>query len=117
MIVEPFPATGARHMLGRGIHPVWSHDGREIMFQPAGGRWAVQSITTQPSFAFGSPVPFSRGGAVTVGPPGRRNQDIMPDGRFLGVIDGGQTIPAGFPRIHVVLNWFEELKAKVPSKK
>jgi hypothetical protein len=41
----------------------------------------------------------------------------MPDGRFLAVMDGGQTIPAGFPRIHVVVNWFEELKTKAPSRK
>ena len=117
MIVEPFPGTGAKYMLAGGIHPVWSHNGREIMSQPSGGRWAVQAITTQPTFVFGPLMPLSRGGAVTFGPEGRRNQDIMADGRFLGVIDGGQSIAAGFPQIQVVLNWFEELKAKVPSKK
>ncbi len=116
MFVEPFPVTGTKYPLARSIHPVWSHDGREIMSQPQGGRWAVQAITTQPSFAAGPLVPLSRGGAVTTGPPGRRNQDIMADGRFLGVVDGGQTIAAGFPQIQVVVNWFEELKAKVPSK-
>jgi hypothetical protein len=40
----------------------------------------------------------------------------MADGRILGVVDGGQGIAAGFPQIQVVVNWFEELKAKVPSK-
>jgi eukaryotic-like serine/threonine-protein kinase len=116
MVVEPFPGTGTKYPLSRSIHPVWSHDGREIMSQPPGGRWAVQAISTQPSFAAGPLMPLSRGGAVTAGPPGRRNQDMMADGRILGVVDGGQTIAAGFPQIQVVLNWFEELKAKVPSK-
>jgi serine/threonine-protein kinase len=116
IFVEPFPRTGTKYLIGRSIHPVWSHDGRELMSQPAGGRWAVQAITTQPSFTFGPLVPLSRGGSVTTGPSGRRNQDMMADGRFLGVVDGGQSILAGFPQINVVLNWFEELKARVPTK-
>jgi len=78
---------------------------------------AKQTVTTKPSFAFGPLRPFSRGSAVSTGPPGRRNQDMMPDGRFLGVVDGGRSIAAGLSQILVVLNWFEELKAKVPSKK
>jgi hypothetical protein len=40
----------------------------------------------------------------------------MADGRFLGVIDGGQSAAAVFPQIQVVLNWFEELTAKAPSR-
>jgi hypothetical protein len=71
---------------------------------------------TGPSVVFGPPLPFSRAGAVASGPPGRRNQDIMADGRFLGVIDGGQSAAAVFPQIQVVLNWFEELTAKAPSR-
>ena len=48
-----------------------------------------------------------------------RNNDITLDGkRFLGVVAAGQTAsgaPAA-PQIQVVLNWFEELKARVPTK-
>ena len=39
--------------------------------------------------------------------------------RFLGLIDAtqaAQSVGAQAPRIQVVLNWFEELKAKVPTK-
>ena len=74
----------------------------------------MQAITTEPSFTFGSPMPLSRGGAVSAGPDGRRNHDMSADGRFLGVVAGGQNI-AGFPQIEVVLNWFEELKVRVPA--
>src|SRR5204862_227419 len=112
MIVRPFPVNETKYPVGIGSHPVWSHDGREIMSQPPGGRWAVQAITTKPSFLFGLLIPFSRGGAATEGPPRRRNQDIMADGRFLGVVNGGQTT-AGVPQIEVVLDWFEVLKAKL----
>jgi eukaryotic-like serine/threonine-protein kinase len=116
MYVEPFPATGAKYMMARSIHPVWSRDGRELMSQPPGGQWAVKTITTQPRFAFGAMMPLSRGGAVTTGPSARRNHDMTADGRFLAVVAGGQTMAAGVAQIQVVLNWFEELKARVPTK-
>ena len=45
--------------------------------------------------------------------------DISRDGqRFLGLIEAAQT-QSGAPaaqQIQVVLNWFEELKARAPSK-
>lgn len=48
-----------------------------------------------------------------------RPYDISRDGRhFLGLIDAAQTqsgAPAA-PQIHVVLNWFEELRARVPTR-
>ena len=49
-----------------------------------------------------------------------RPYDISHDGkRFLGLIDATQAAQAAgaqAPQIRVVLNWFEELKAKVPTK-
>jgi hypothetical protein len=87
------------------------------VFQPQ-GQWVVQTITTQPSFASSAPVPVPRGGAIALGPTSPRNYDVTPDGRFLGVVAAGQTQPAGStaPQIQVVLNWFEELKQRVPTK-
>jgi hypothetical protein len=42
---------------------------------------------------------------------------MTPDGRFLGLIlGGGGQMGAGLsPQIQVVLNWLEELKARVPA--
>jgi hypothetical protein len=53
-----------------------------------------------------------------VGPVIPRQYDVLPDGRLLGRITGNQSA-AGAPiaeQIHVVLNWFEELKQRVPVK-
>ena len=76
------------------------------------------SVTTRPTFTFGNPVPVPRP-FVERGPGFERNNDITLDGkRFLGVVAAGQTAsgaPAA-PQIQVVLNWFEELKARVPTK-
>ena len=45
-----------------------------------------------------------------------RNYDIDPSGeRFLMITLGAATGPDSVPRIHVVLNWFEELKQRVPT--
>ncbi len=44
-----------------------------------------------------------------------RNYDVAPDGRFLMIRQAGQTDATGpLPQITVILNWFEELTARVP---
>ena len=77
------------------------------------------SITTQPTFTFGNPVAVQSGrlqlsGGLNI----PRRFDIGPDRAIIGVVDSVQTPSAALaaPRIEVVLNWFEELKARVPAK-
>ena len=60
------------------------------------------------------PVPkfFQRSGETF-----ERNNDMTRDGKqFLGVVKAGAAAASGAPQIQVVLNWFEELKARVPTK-
>jgi len=111
--LQPFPPTGAKYQITTGGSPVWSRDGKEI-FVVSGGGLAVLSITTRPSVTFGNrsalltPVQILSSGLST------RRFDITPDGRLLGAVTAAAGGPA--PRIHVVVNWFEELKARVPTK-
>jgi len=117
--VQPFPATGALYSVlkSNATSPVWSRDRLEIVSQPQGGQQAVQTITTQPSFSFSPPVPIPRGGAFTGGVTGQRNYDVMPDGRILGVVSAGQgESRSTTTQIQVVLNWFTELKQRVPMR-
>jgi serine/threonine-protein kinase len=118
--VQPFAATRERHLVSRegAVAPVFSRDGRELVSQQQGGQGVVQSITTQPRFSFSPPTPIARGGAFTGGVTGQRNYDLMPDGRMLGVVSAGQAQLAGSttPQFQVVLNWFEELKRRVPAR-
>jgi hypothetical protein len=120
--VQPFPATGAVYQVSKDLrshHPLWSPDGKELSYIPGPTRSAVAvSIMTQPSFTSGNavPMPFP----VNAGPSVVRNHDMARDGRVIVVVPSGQTpsvtgAPAA-PQIQVVLNWFEELKAKVPTK-
>jgi len=122
LFVQPFPATGATYPIskGPGIHATWAPDGKELFYGAGGGPGMVAvSVTTRPTFTFGNPVPVPR----LFGERGRtfeRNHDITRDGkRFLGVVAVGQNGASGAPaapQIQVVLNWFEELKARVPTK-
>jgi hypothetical protein len=48
-----------------------------------------------------------------------RNYDLTPDGKILGLVDASERTQSGnpdAPEFRVVLNWFEELKARVPAK-
>jgi serine/threonine-protein kinase len=122
IFVEPFPATGAKYQLAvQGApsvahKPVWSPNGRELLYVPRLGGFEAVSVTTRPAFAFGSAVPVPR--KFNPGSPAvRALYDITRDGRFVGVVpigDSGAIYSA--PQIEVVLNWFEELRRLVPLK-
>ena len=78
------------------------------------------SITTQPSFSFGNPVSIPRVFSVSNGQTEVRSHDISADGkRFIGLVNASAAGPAGTtstPQLQVVLNWFEDLKQRVPLK-
>jgi len=126
VFVEPFPSNGVKHPVGTGIwHPVWSADGKQLFYRGSGGREFVVRVTTQPTFSIGNPdvmdgTAFQSRGRV------EREYDVTRDGRFIGVVvAAGQsqtgervfaTSGGSTQQINVVLNWFEELKQRVPTK-
>jgi serine/threonine-protein kinase len=115
VFVRPFPATAARYPIGRGRSPIWSQDGQELYWE-AGGAFVVSRILTDASFRFASPLSLPIG--FLAGRPGPTNYDIAPDGRrFIGAVDAerDQSGSAAAPKIQIVNNWFEELKARVPK--
>ena len=127
VFVQPFPPTGTRYQISQtgenGHHAMWSRDGKALFYVPLYGTFVKRSITTQPTFSFGKPVQVPRGFPVAA-PVTPRTFDITPNGRVIGVIAldsssrSGQTVPTlpTISEITVVINWFEELKAKVRPK-
>jgi hypothetical protein len=121
--MQPFPTTGAKYQVstdGDSHHPAWSPDGRELFYVPGPARFASRSITTTPSVAIGNPVRIPIQLQLFLQAPSIvRTFDIMLDGRILGVTRDNASQPDTTtltpPQLHVVLNWFEELKARVPS--
>jgi serine/threonine-protein kinase len=121
--VQPFPPiAGVKYQLTTtgGNAPLWSPDGRQIFYlQNGNGASPVffsVDVQTHPAFTFGNvkQLPITniltrRGGTL-------RPYDVTPDGKqFLIVTSGDQ--PADQvkqPQIRITLNWFEELKQRVP---
>ncbi len=73
----------------------------------------------QPSFTFGNPVEmttaaFAQGYVST----DVRNYDFTPSGKFVALVDPqrGRSRTSAALEIQVVLNWFEELKQRVPVR-
>jgi len=117
--VEPFPRTDAKYQLfakpGDGPHHMtWSPDGTEMYYTARVGGFDSVRVVTTPTFAFGNPVSMPRPGGM--GPTAaRRSYDVMPNGGFIGVRPADElTSTAEGGQLEVVLNWFEELKARVP---
>lgn len=116
VFVQPFPATGAKYFMGSGIHPVWSRDGRQLFWGSGPGQFGVVNVTTTPSFSFGNltalPRPF-----LSSGTSFERPFDMMPDGQHVvALVSPGVGSSGTLPEIRVVLNWFEDVKQRVPNK-
>jgi Tol biopolymer transport system component len=119
--VQPFPPTSARYQLPKATgahHPFWSASGKELFYEPGINQLAVVPVVTEPSFAFGNPVTLPGGSFGSTNPAASRNRDIGPEGKgFITPVpvDRSQTEPE-LREIRLVLNWFEELNARVPVK-
>jgi len=74
-------------------------------------------VTTRPTFALGKPVQVPDGGQLSgIAPNAPRRYDMAPDGRLLGLAAAGQPESSAPEEIRVVLNWFEELRERAPTK-
>ena len=124
--VQPFPATGTKYPIskGRAFSPLWSPDGKGILYVDAAnrgtGELVIVHLTTEPTFTFGNPVVRPSGRFQTGGvsaPNSPRRFDMAPDGTIIGIVEADRiSSQSDALRIEVVLNWLEELKQRVPSK-
>jgi eukaryotic-like serine/threonine-protein kinase len=121
VFLQPFPATGAVYQAPKQLvdfHPVWARSGsEELVFTAAAnaGRMVAVRVTTGVGATFGTPVrfPASVTGDRVASEP--RAWDILPDGRFVGITSTAEdAVRDSSPGLRLVLNWFEELKQRVP---
>jgi hypothetical protein len=116
--VEPFPRTGDRYLVSNasGWNPVWSSGGRELFFSAGIDQFRVVTFSAQPSVSFGAAAVVPTGGLWRIADGGPRQFDLSSDGQhMLGLLAAPTKQQALAPTIQVVLNWFDELKAKVPQ--
>ena len=101
--------------------PTWAQDGEELFYRPIsqtpGMRQTLRSISvsTTPAFTFSAEQSVSIGDFLSFSY--YRSFDIAADRQsVLVVLPAEQTgvDEAPQPQLHVVLNWFEELTARVP---
>jgi Tol biopolymer transport system component/tRNA A-37 threonylcarbamoyl transferase component Bud32 len=114
VFIQSFPDPKQKRQkvsLAHGSEPMWTRGGRELVYRE-GDKVMVVDIdlatgtSGSPRQLFSGPYPSNQGWTRP------RSYDVTPDGeRFLMT-----KLPAdqSRPRIVVVLNWFEELVARVP---
>jgi len=117
--VQPFPATGAKYLvpIPGASHPMWRARDNQLIFNTNFDQSTAVIIRTAPNVTFTLPTPFSRKGRLETNPASlRRNVDVLPDGRLIGVArnDGATASSVTDRTIMVVVNWFTELNARVP---
>jgi serine/threonine-protein kinase len=100
-----------------GIQPAWSRSGREIFYRNGD---KMMAVTIEP----GPPLRLSKAkllfegrfvgasGAYSYNVVGRATYDVAPDGEHFVMLQENESA-----RIHIVLNWAEELRAKVPPRR
>ena len=95
-----------------GGEPVWARNCRELFYRNGDKMMAVP-ITTQPAFRAGTPrMLFEEPNYIGGGT--RADYDVSPDGQRFLMLKATEQQEAALNQIHVVLNWFEELKRRVP---
>ena len=119
--VQPYPGPGgkARISTAIGTEPIWTANGRELLFRGA-------TATTMPVFSatIASLSPFQANAprVLFAAPNGVydrtgpvRGWDASADGQRLLMLRMNRTANKPVTTIHVVLNWTDELRRRVPS--
>jgi serine/threonine protein kinase len=121
--VRPYPGPGPATLLSTdgGINPTWAPDDRQIFYRQTGGAGPpvlmAVDVTPGDEFRAGRPTPLIDPWLSGHSPV--RGYDILPDGSFVTKTSVGS--PPVEPErlrateLHVILNWTEELKARLPN--
>jgi Tol biopolymer transport system component len=115
--VQPFPGPGGKWQVSTdgGSEPVWNRNGRELFYR-SGDKMMEVDIATQPGFTAGTPrMLFEK--QYEKAPIPVSAYDVSPDGQRFLMVKSSEQAQAAPTQINVVLNWFEELKQKVPTGK
>ena len=115
--VQAYPGAGEKTTVSTdgGFEPEWSPDGRELFYRK-GKRMMGVSIQTTPVFRSSRPRELFEGpylsGADTAAIA--TTYDVAADGEHFLMIEGGEE--EGGNQLHLVLNWFDELKRLAPPE-
>ena len=112
VFIQGYPDAGLRRQVSvdGGRAPIWSRDGKELLFRGNGRMFAV-SIETRSGLQWGRPQLLFQDDSVATA----LDYDVAPDGRFVMI----RPAPAegAAAQINVIVNWRNELLARVPVKR
>ena len=118
--LQAYPGPGAetRVSIEGGTSPIWAGSGRELFFQASSGqpnvsRMLAVDITMGPSLAVGKPRLLFAGRFGMSNPCG--DYAVTRDGRRFLMVQTLDEPSRPVAHINVVLNWFAELKRRVPT--
>jgi serine/threonine-protein kinase len=94
--------------VGGGVRPVWFPDGKRILYQRDPNQIAAVSIQTKPALSASTPVLLHDLNRLRVA---EAEWDVLADGRVV-VIQKGEG-EDDVTRVNVVLNWFDDLRARM----
>ena len=128
--VQAFPGPGEKHRISKvgGENPAWAPSGRELFYlerakqgdQRRGSKMMAVDIDDGGSFRVGAPHELFtlQDARFSIESIPVRSYDVYPDGKhFIVSLPENQTGPQAVARLNVVLNWFDELKRRVPPAK
>jgi Tol biopolymer transport system component len=115
--VQPYPGPGGKWQISTegGTEPAWNPNGQELFYRSSDKMMAVD-IANQHGFVAGKPRMLFEG-RYEQAPVPVTNYDVSPDGQRFLMLKPAEQAQAAPTQINVVLNWFEELKQKVPTGK
>jgi eukaryotic-like serine/threonine-protein kinase len=120
--VRPFPATtaGGKWQIssGGGQVPVWSRDGKNLFFEALDNRIAVAGYTVKgETFLASKPRVWSD--KQIYGPTIDENFDVAPDNKRIAAMLPQQLTgePDGSVHVTFLVNFFDELRRRVPAGK
>lgn len=117
--VRLFPGPGGKEQVSTGVGevPKWSHNGKELFYSTEDNKIMVVAYTTSTdSFRADKPHLWSSGQFTLRGTG--YNFDMHPDGKRFAVLKApGTENPPVVNKVNFILNFFEELRRKVPADK
>jgi serine/threonine-protein kinase len=112
--VRAYPDSAAprRVSVNGGLEPQWSRNGGELYFIEDRETMMMVAVNTDTGLTLKPPIALFKAQFLQAGQP--PSYDVAPDGRFLFArATAGQAAAAN---LIVAVNWFEELKQRVPIR-
>ena len=109
--VRPFPGPGGKWQISttRGVHPVWSKKSPELFYQSGEGVMVASYTTNGEAFVASKPRLWAE--KKDLGD----YFDLAPDGKRFAVVQAEASEQQAPPHVTLLLNFFDELRRRVPA--